>query len=329
MECRRSRRTGTKSEIRIKCASVPATLAFILIFATSGQAQETAKNPIPKFAAQSKSEHFVREHYKREFAQHDPADQLALSRKLRDEIDQFADDPPTRFVMLREARELAVDAGDLDAAFGAIDDMNRLFVIDARELKASAMSAMIDKSTLPASQLIDKYLKVADAALSTGEVDLANKAYSLASMLADQQRDPTLKQLVKEEHVAIMDAVREQKAVLAAMDRVKLHPEDGKANLLVGKYACFVRELWPQGLPYLAKGSDPKLKALAEQELEARDANSIASAADGWWDYAPSVSGRASDRARLHAAELYRQAMPALSGTAKDRAEQRADAPKP
>lgn len=321
-----SKLSMTKPETRMKYRSVGSALALALFFAVSSRAEEAAKLPIPKSAPQAKAEHFVREHYKADLALRDPADQLALSRKLRDEINQFADDQPLRFVMLRDARELAVNAGDLDAAFSAIDDMDRLFAIDARELKASAMTALIDKSTVPPPQLIDKYLKLADAALSTGDVDMANKAYSLASMLADQQRDAALKQLVKEEHVAIMDAVREQKTVLTAMNKVKAHPEDAEANLLVGKYACFVRQLWGQGLPYLANGSDSTLKALAHQELAAHDADTTAAAADAWWDYAAAAKGQPADRARLHAAELYRQVMPKLSGAAKNRAEQRAEA---
>jgi hypothetical protein len=298
-------------------------LFALAVLAASSYAQEIERLPVPKSAVQSKAEHFVREHYKTEFAQHDPSDQLALSHKLRDEIDQFRDDPPTRFVMLREARELAVDAGDLDAAFAAIDEMGRLFQIDPGELKASAMSAMIDKSELPPPQLIDKYLHLAETFLSTGDVSMAGKAYALASMLSDQQRDPVTKQRVKEEHIAIMDAVREQKAVLAAINKVKVHPEDAEANLLIGKYACFVRELWPQGLPYLAKGSDAKLKALAEQELGSANADTTAAAADAWWDYASSTAGQPAERARLHAADLYRQTMPNLTGDKKTIAEQR------
>jgi hypothetical protein len=298
-------------------------LIFLLLGAVSTHAQEIERLPVPKSAAQSKAEHFIREHYKSEFAKHEPEDQLALSRKLYEEIDQFKDDPPTRFVMLREARELAVDAGDLDAAFAAIDEMGHLFQIDPAEMKASAMTAMVDKSTLPPPQLIDKYLHVTDTFLSTGDVSMANKAYVLASMLSDQRRDPAIRQRVKEEHIAVMDAVREQKAVLAAMNKAKVHPEDAEANLVVGKYACFVRELWPQGLPYLAKGSDEKLKALAGQELAATDPAATAAVADAWWDYSASATGQPADRARLHAADLYRQVSPNLSGDKKDRAEQR------
>ena len=126
----------TKPETRMKCGTVGAALSLILVFAALGLAQETEKAAVPKSAAQSKAEHFIREHYKAEFAQQDSADQLALSHKLREEIDQFKDDPATRFVMLREVRELAIDGGDLDAAFAAIDDMDHLFRIDARELKS-------------------------------------------------------------------------------------------------------------------------------------------------------------------------------------------------
>jgi hypothetical protein len=291
--------------------------------AAAGYAQEIERLPVPKSAAQSKAEHFIREHYKAEFAQAEPEDQLALSHKLYDEIDQFKDDPPTRFVMLREARELAVDAGDLDAAFAAIDQMGRLFQIDPAEMKASAMTAMVDKSSLPPPQLIDKYLHVEDTFLSTGDVSMANKAYVLASMLSDQQRDPAIKERVKEEHIALMDGVREQKTVLSAMNKAKVHPEDAEANLIVGKYACFVRELWPQGLAYLAKGSDEKLKSLATRELAASDPDATADVADAWWDYAALATGQPADRARLHAADLYRQVLPNLSGDKKDRALQR------
>jgi hypothetical protein len=298
---------------------------FLLTVSTLCAApSEVEKLAVPKSVEQSKAEHFVRTHYAVQYAKHDAASQLALSHQLRGEISQYADEAATRFVMLREARELALDGGDLDAAYAAIDDMGRIFAIDTRELKVSAMAAFIDKSAQPPPVLIETYLKKADAALDTGDVDMANKAYQLASMLSDQQRDPATKQRIKTEHVAIMDAVREQKAVFAAMNKVKLHPEDAESNLLVGQYACFVRELWKEGLPYLAKSSNETLKKLAQQELDASDPAMILAAADAWWDYSPPAGGKLAQHVKRHAADLYREALPDLSGADKDRAQQRA-----
>jgi hypothetical protein len=299
--------------------------AVVLLLAcsfSSGQTQ-IERLPIPKSPEQVKAEHFVKLHYATQYAQHDAAGQLALSHQLRDEINQYADDGPTRFVMLREARELALDGGDLDAALAAINEMGRIFAVDTQDLKLSAMSSFTDKSGLPLPVLIDKYLHLADTALDTADVTMAQKAYILASSLSDQQRDATIKQRVKQEHIAIMDAVREGKAILAAMNKVKMHPDDAVANLQVGKYACFVRQLWSLGLPYLAKSSDEKLKALAQQELDATTPDATLAAADAWWDYAASATGKPAERAKLHAADLYRQVLPNLSGEKKDRAQDR------
>jgi hypothetical protein len=283
-----------------------------------------AKLPVPHSAEQIQAEHLIRERYKADYAQDDPADQLILSRKLRDDINQFADDGPVRYVMLREARELAIDGGDLDAAFAAIDEMDQIFAINARELKASAMTAIIDKSTVPREGLIEKYLQIADGAVAIGDIDWANKAYALAGMLSDQMPNSPYKQRLKDEHTAIMQAVRDQKVIAAAIGRLRLHPDDAADNLLVGKYACFVRELWPQGLAYLAKGSDPKLKSLAQNELNSpTDADALDAMADAWWDYGNSVTGKPAERSHLHAADLYRQALANLSAAKKTVAQER------
>jgi hypothetical protein len=317
-----------KEFLRVCLRSVASSRLFLLtlLLAPILRADDTApaKLPVPHSAEQIQAEHLIQERYKADYAQHDPADQLILSRKLRDDINQFADDGPVRYVMLREARELAVDGGDLDAAFAAIDEMDQIFIINAREMKASAMTAIIDKSTVPREGLIEKYLQIADGAVAIGDIDWANKACVLAGMLSDQMPNSPYKQRVKDEHTAVMQAVRDQKVIAAAIGRLKLHPDNAADNLLVGNYACFVRELWPQGLPYLAKGSDAKLKSLAQNELNSpTDADALAAMADAWWDYGNSVTGKPAERSHLHAADLYRQALANLSGDKKTQAQQR------
>ena len=55
------------------------------------------------------------------------------------------------------------------------------------------------------------------------------------------------------------------KKALAALDRNPTHPA---ANQMVGKYRCFNKGNWITGLPMLALGSDPELKALAIVDLK-------------------------------------------------------------
>jgi hypothetical protein len=302
--------------------------ASLLVVTAAAVADDTssegAKLPIPKFAEQSKSERLVHQRYAVEYARKDPVDQLDLARKMQAEIGQFADDPPTRFVMLRESRELAIDGGDLQLAFAAIAEMDREFNIDAREMRYSAMSVAVDKAALTPPELIAQYLKIADDALDVGDVDQANKANTLADMLATQSGDSALQQRTHDEHIAIMTENRRVKAVIAAVGKLRLHPDDPAANELVGEFYCFTANAWADGLPHLAEGTDPKLKALAEAELKPpADAAAMAALADAWWDYFNPEIGAKPEKVQRHAVEWYRRALPGLSGETKAQADHR------
>ena len=76
------------------------------------------------------------------------------------------------------------------------------------------------------------------------------------------------------------------KKVAQALAAVEANPQDAEANLTVGKLYCFTKGDWVEGLPYLAKGSDKPVKALALQEtgLPPSDADGEAKLADAWWN---------------------------------------------
>ena len=49
---------------------------------------------------------------------------------------------------------------------------------------------------------------------------------------------------------------------------LKKTPDDPKANEAVGRYNCFLKGDWQEGLPQLAAGADGQLKQLAETGIE-------------------------------------------------------------
>jgi hypothetical protein len=70
-------------------------------------------------------------------------------------------------------------------------------------------------------------------------------------------------------------------------NRLQANPDDARANLECGKYLCFVKNAWYCGLPMLAKGSDRKLKDVAQKEIE-RSFSSTEQRVlgDSWWELA-------------------------------------------
>ena len=116
------------------------------------------------------------------------------------------------------------------------------------------------------------------------------------------------------------------------MEKLKTHPNDPDANLLAGRYHCLVRGSFDKGLPLLAKGRDPSLKAAAEAEL-APPATPAAQKAAGdlWWDQAAKeTTAAAADACKARAGRWYRLAEPHLTGLLKLTAQQRlATLPRP
>ena len=68
------------------------------------------------------------------------------------------------------------------------------------------------------------------------------------------------------------------------LDRLKADPKDADANLELGKYYGLIKRHWDRALPYLARGSAPALKTLAEQRDLANRATRCRSLrfADAW-----------------------------------------------
>ena len=107
-------------------------------------------------------------------------------------------------------------------------------------------------------------------------------------------------------------------AAKKAQETLEKSPADPEANLTVGRWLCFYKGDWTTGLPLLAKGSDEKLKALADQEIKApTEADQQVQIADAWWDLAQKEAGIARDSLHLHAGNIYQAALPNLVSALK------------
>jgi hypothetical protein len=100
---------------------------------------------------------------------------------------------------------------------------------------------------------------------------------------------------------------RDLKPVFAAL---KTDPNNAAANLKAGRFICFVKGNWRQGLPLLAKAGDAAIQTAATQDLanpETPDAR--VAAGDAWWAAAEKESGGNKAALRARAAYWYSAAM--------------------
>jgi hypothetical protein len=110
--------------------------------ASKPAAELLARLPVPDAAKQKEAEKSVRDLFKSEYAKKAPADRQALAAALLDQAARTADDPSGRWVLYREAQEIAVQAGDPKLAVAAVDGAARVFDIDALAQKNAALTAI-------------------------------------------------------------------------------------------------------------------------------------------------------------------------------------------
>src|SRR5579864_8722575 len=95
--------------------------------------------PVPDPAQLKEKERVIRDLFKADYAKRTAPDRLALARILQKQGTDTKDDPAAQYVLFREAKDLAVLAGDAAAAQESIDLLAATFQVDGLRLKASAL----------------------------------------------------------------------------------------------------------------------------------------------------------------------------------------------
>jgi hypothetical protein len=283
------------------------------------------KLPVPDEAAQAKAEKELKEKYKNEYAKTKPEEKQALSAKLALSAKflqpgrEDRSDVPGWYVLLREARDLALEAQRPRLAIEAINEIDKWFEIDAHEMKIKALTAL---SQSPSDAVVKTAgltaLGQVKPALDDDNYDAALRLVNFAEEAVrkttpdankpkpdedktkpddkakpDDEKKPEDDNKPKDKVLAliagrkaeVLGFQKDYQAVAAARTKLKEAPDDPEANLVVGKHLCFFHRRWDEGLPLLAKCGDDALKSLAKKDLaKPADVKGQAALGDEWWD---------------------------------------------
>jgi hypothetical protein len=231
-----------------------------------------------------------------------------------------------QYVLLQEAIKVATLAGDPVTALRSIDEFARHFDVDGGKLKEEAFEqlAASTKSLAGNRSLADAALDGAQEALKADDFETAAMFLKHADVAAQKARATALATTAAS-WLKELELLRSAYASLEeTRQALKTRPDDPQACLKIGKYLCLARGDWDAGLPYLAKGSDAKLKALAEMELAApADPADKIKLADGWWDAGESESPATKLSMQRHAYGWYQTALADRTQTKNPEAEKR------
>ncbi len=294
--------------------------------------EKTAGEPVTKVAPpaaadEEEAKKLVRGVYGEEYAKAKDADsKTKFAARLMEEARATLDDPTARFVMMKIARDISAQAGEIETALRTVDEIAEIYQVDGVKMKMEILGKAVEAARQPAQSrtIADSALSLLDDAIRGDDFDTARQLGEMAVAEAHKTHDASL---VKEAQSHVQDLERLAKAydkVKAANETLEKNPTDPQANLAVGKHLCFVKRDWEQGVPMLALCGDAGLRAAAEKDIAAdKDSKAQLAAGDAWWDLAENEQGMVREQMQQRAVTWYRQAQPLATGLAAVKIEKR------
>jgi WD40 repeat protein len=270
------------------------------------------KWPVPTGDVLAAAEANLRESFKAGLARKKPAEKKALAEEMLQRAGGGKEEPAGCYVLLREAADQAAQVLELDLALRAVDEMDRRFRVNALEMKAGVLEQAGKAAALSKANgaVGDTALLLVDAAIAADDYESAGRLVQVARAAGEAIRDVVLQNRAQDDKKRLEVIRKEYEGAQAAEKVLAGQADDPAANLTVGRFHALVKEDWGRGLPYLARGADEKLRALAARDLgnppEVADRVAVA---DGWWDQAETASAEVKVALQRRALFWYRQAL--------------------
>lgn len=302
-------------------------MMFNLVLLLALQDPPVPRTPVPSIEEQKKAEAALRQLFPAEYKSKDPAARKAFADQLLQNSVVAKDEAAACYVMLLQARDIAAAEGVIKTAFEAADRMAKLYEVKAAEVTMPAVTALRKSMKAPDSlaELAEAALGAAEASAAAEDFDGALKIAKEAESAAKAAKDGALGQRIAEFAKAVPDIRKAHEEFVKAELSLSVNPDDPAANHACGRYLSLFKGEWDRGLPLLAKGTIPMLKAAAEKDLaKPEDAPGQASTGDAWGSAAEKEKG-AFDKRRLQARARfwYERALPTLGGLERARVEKR------
>ena len=284
---------------------------------------EVVKASVPAEADRKAADEKVLAVFGEDLKQASKADEKrALAQKMI-QVAATTKQPPIQFALYQRAIDLAKEGGDVRLAFNAVDQLDAKFEGDAMRLKASVLHRVSSRLRRGDGHiaLAPDFDMVIDAAVAENRFDVAQPLVEVALQSAVKAQNGDLRKRAVQRVTEIGRLAAAYEEAETALATLRTKPTDGEANLVAGKYYCFDRGDWSQGLPYLALANDDALAKLANEELKASPP--AMGLGDGWWEIGTALEEPQSTHVKQRAAYHYRRALPSLSGFAKATVEKR------
>jgi hypothetical protein len=285
-----------------------------------------ARFPVPAPAAQEQAIEKVRDVFQRDYAASARGVQKSdLARQLLEQAEKTAD-ALDRWALLSESARLAIEAGDTDLAFTAVESMWRDYQVDRTQVAADVLGRLSKKVPSTASGgFVRRCLElVRDLHGTQSDAVDTQKILALAAASAKKTGDLDLQAEVSRVIHRDKERQRAAREIKTLRARVEAEPNDADLNLQLGRLLCLKWCDWRTGVGFVEKGGDQALASLARAEAAGvAKADTQGALADAWWSWAESQRSPWKQLGLARAAVHYAEVLNDREGLDRARVENR------
>jgi hypothetical protein len=256
-----------------------------------------------------------------------PSAKLALAKKQISLGVETSDNANARYALFLEGRDLALEAGDVETALLAIDEIARRYLdVNALDLKLEALdkAARSARTREACTVLSIMCMSVTETARDVGNFKVAEAASNLAASNARKSKKGNLAAWTTYLARDIAESAKEHARAWEAAELLRTNKSNPEAMLTLGRFRALVMGQWEQGLPLLQGSSDPVLKTIALQEMQQpAEASAQIELGEAWWAAAEKAEGLLKSRARSRAMYWYERSLATLQGLSRTQAEEK------
>src|SRR5688572_9991780 len=149
-----------------------AAVLGILLLAGQGQDDRTA---VPSDDALARAEKLIRDIFKNEYAAKTPAAQQKFAQQLVKQGLDTNDDPAARYVLFRDAADLAARSGDVETMTKAVGLLASGYQVDRLAVRESFLSKAEPATTKPEDlkRLVESLLDLSREAVEADQFEVA------------------------------------------------------------------------------------------------------------------------------------------------------------
>lgn len=231
-------------------------------------------------------------------------DKVKLAEDILEDSIAMESDPAGAYALQSAAMSLAIEGGDPETVIKAVDYRVGRFEVDAYDENAKALVAFSQKAPNRESDessnepLLSRSVMVIYAGIADNDFSRASAVARLASRYTGQERHEEIPKLFGRLRVLLGTSKQGYEAAIEDLKLYREDPNNVEAGNSFGRFLCFVKGDWQNGLPLLTKGGSRPLREIANMDLNgALNDKDRVELGDVWWEL--------SEKAR---AGVYRQA---------------------